>query len=92
MSLGGFLPLLQARVEQAEELQDPLLSPRLGQAGVVHHQVRVDLAVMPTDVETTCRCVVFLDDFHSGHEPGERTGRTQVKRKIIILGNRIRYT
>lgn len=72
VSLGGLLPLLQTGVEEAEKLQDPLLSARLGQASVVHHQVRVDLAIVASDVETTCCCVVFLNNFHSRHEPGER--------------------
>lgn len=75
--LGGLFPLLQAGVEKAQELQDPLLSARLGQAGVVHHQVGVDLAIMAADVETPCCRVVFLNNFHSGHEPrgeGRETG------------------
>lgn len=69
MPFGGLLPLLQAGVEEAQELQDPLLAARLGQAGVVHHQVRVDLAVVPADVEPASRRVVLLHDLHPGHEP-----------------------
>lgn len=71
VSLGGLLPLLQTGVEEPQELQDPLLAPRLRQAGVVHHQVRVDLPVVAPDVESARRCVVLLDNFHPGHEPGE---------------------
>lgn len=37
VSLCGLLSLLQTGVEQAQELQDPLFSARLGQAGIVHH-------------------------------------------------------
>lgn len=70
MSLGGLLPLLQTGVEEAQQLEDPLLPARLCQTGVVHHQVGVDLTVVAADVETTCCRVVFLDDFHSRHEPG----------------------
>ncbi|TNN49206.1 hypothetical protein EYF80_040572 [Liparis tanakae] len=59
------------RVEEAEQLQHPFLSPRLRQAGVVHHQVRVDFAVVAADIETACGRVVFLNYLHSGHEPGD---------------------
>lgn len=71
MPLRRLLPLLQARVEEAEELQDPFLPPGLGETGVVHHQVRVDLTVVTADVEPASCCVVFLNNFHSGHKPGE---------------------
>lgn len=71
--LGGLLPLLQTGVEETQELQDPLLSPRLREAGVVHHQVRVDLPVVAPDVESTRCCVVLLNNFHPGHEPGQST-------------------
>lgn len=37
VSLCGLLSLLQTGVEQAQELQDPLFSARLGQTGIVHH-------------------------------------------------------
>lgn len=72
VSLGGLLSLLQTRVEEAQELQDPLLSARFCQTSVVHHQVRVDLAIVATDIETSCRCIMLLNNFHSGHEPRER--------------------
>lgn len=72
MPLGRLLPLLQTGVEETEKLQDPLLPARLGQAGVVHHQVRVDLPVVATDVEAASSRVVFLNDFHPGHEPGRK--------------------
>lgn len=80
VSLGGLLPLLQTGVEEAQELQDPLLSARLGQAGVVHHQVGVYLAIVAADIETTCCCIVLLNNFHSGHEPGERSRETELKK------------
>lgn len=69
MPFGGLLPLLQAGVEEAEELQDPLLAARLGQAGVVHHQVGVDLPVVPTDVQPASSRVVLLNYLHPRHEP-----------------------
>lgn len=73
MPFGGLLPLLQAGVEEAQELQHALLAPGLRQAGVVHHQVRVDLAVVAADVEAPRRRVVLLHDLHPGHEPGNGT-------------------
>lgn len=73
VSLGGLLPLLQTGVEESQELQHPLLPAGLRQAGVVHHQVGVDLPVVASDVEAACGRVVFLNNFHSRHEPGERT-------------------
>lgn len=79
VSLCGLLPLLQTGVEEAQELQDPLLSARLRQASVIHHQVRVDLAVVAADIETACCGVVLLDDFHSGHEPGEKRREMELK-------------
>lgn len=69
MPFGGLLPLLQAGVEEAQELQDALLTARLGQAGIVHHQVGVDLPVVPADVQPASRRVVLLHDLHPGHEP-----------------------
>lgn len=75
MSLGGLLPLLQAGVEEAEQLQDALLAARLRQAGVVHHQVGVDLPVVPTDVQPASSCVVLLHDLHPGHEPARSIWR-----------------
>lgn len=71
MPLGRLLPLLQTRVEKPQELQDPLLSPGLRKAGVVHHQVWIDLPVVASDVEPTSCGVVLLNYFHPGHEPGE---------------------
>lgn len=67
--LRGFLPLLQTGVQQAEQLQHALLPPRLGQAGIVHDEVRVDLAVVAADVEPPGRGVVLLHDLHPGHKP-----------------------
>lgn len=77
MAFGGLLSLLQARVEKAEQLQDAFLPPRLRQARVVHHQIRVDLAVVAADVEAPRRRVVFLNDLYPGHEPSERAGRKE---------------
>ncbi|KAA8581792.1 hypothetical protein FQN60_003373, partial [Etheostoma spectabile] len=53
VSLGGLLSLLQTGVEEAEKLQDPLLSARLGQASIVHHQacvVSVSVDPAPTSL------------------------------------------
>lgn len=80
MPLGGLLPLLQTGVEEAEKLQDPLLPARLGQTGVVHHQVGVDLPVVAPDVEAASSRVVFLNYFHPGHEPG--TGERRLTWKL----------
>lgn len=73
MSLCGLLPLLQAGVEQAQQLQHPLLSARLRQTRVVHDQVGVNLAVVAPDVQPPGRRVVLLNDLHSGHKPGRKT-------------------
>lgn len=81
VSLCGLLSLLQTGVEQAQELQDPLFSARLGQASIVHHQVRVDLAIVAAYIETSGSCIVFLDNLHSGHEPGDKIEKTKYSPK-----------
>lgn len=81
VSLCGLLSLLQTGVEQAQELQDPLFSARLGQASIVHHQVRVDLAIVPAYIETSGCCIVFLNNLHSGHEPGDNIEITEYSLK-----------
>lgn len=82
MSLCGLLSLLQTGVEQAQELQDPLFSARLGQASIVHHQVRVDLAIVSAYIETSGCCIVFLNNLHSGHEPGDKIEMTKDSPKL----------
>ena len=55
-------------VEHPKELQHPLLPPRVRQAGVVDHEVRVDLAVVAADVEAARSRVVLLHDLDARHE------------------------
>ena len=86
--LGGLLPLLQTGVEQAQQLQDALLSAGLGQAGVIHHQVGVDLAVVAPDVQAAGRRVVLLDDLHPGHEPGDTHTQEQVRKHGRTAGEK----
>lgn len=82
---GGLLPLLQTGVEEAEKLQDPFFSTWLGQAGVVHHQVGVDLTVVTTYIKAASCSVVFLNDFHSGHEPGEEKQNKNKRQGIMNI-------
>lgn len=76
---GGLLSLLQTGVEETQELKDPLFSARLCQTGVIHNQVWVDLAIVSTDVETSCCRVVFLNNLHSRHEPREQSKVAEIK-------------
>lgn len=73
--LGGLLPLLQARVQQAQQLQHSLLPARLREAGIVHDQVWINLAIVPSDVQPAGCCVVLLHNLHSGHKATEATER-----------------
>lgn len=69
MSLGGLLSFLQTGIEQPQELQHTLLSAGLCETRVIHHQVGIDLSIVPADVEATSSCVVLLNNLHPGHEP-----------------------
>lgn len=75
--LGGLLSLLKTRVKEPEKLQDSFLSTWLSQAGIIHHQVGVDLSIVAADVETACRGIVFLNNLYSWHESVERFRGTE---------------
>ena len=67
-ALGRLLVLVEVVVEHAQQLQHALLAPRVAQAGVVDHQVRVDLAVVAADVQPPRRRVVLLHDLDARQE------------------------
>lgn len=55
-------------IQHPEQLKDPFLSPGVTQGIVIDDEVRVDSAVVPTDVQASGGSAMLLYDVHPRHE------------------------
>ena len=65
----SFFVFAQEVIHHSEQLKDSLFTTSVCQAGIADDQVRIDLSVVASNVESSRGRVVFLDDLDLRHEP-----------------------